>query len=82
MTLAIQVLIAFLLSNADPVKEDARRYLKEKLSGWKERIALAVFDAAWEAALAAVGSRVGSLSKADADVFAVAFVEADRQQTV
>ena len=82
MTLAIQILIAFILSNANPVKEEARAYLKEKLDGWKERVALAVFDAAWDAALAAVGSRVGSLSKEATDSFAVASVDADRFQAV
>jgi hypothetical protein len=75
------VLIAFLLSNANPAKEDARRYLKEKLDGWKERIALAVFDAAWDAAIAAVGTRVGSLAPHAGDAFAQSLVDADRQQT-
>lgn len=78
MTLAIQVLIAFLLSNANPVKEDARRYLKEQLSGWKEKLALAVFDAAWEAALAAVGGKFGVIAQHAADEMVVACVAADK----
>ena len=82
MSLAIQILIAFLLSNANPQKEQARQYLKDKLDGWKERVALAVFDAAWDAALAAVGSKVGSLSLHAGDEFAHASVTADRQATV
>lgn len=78
MNLAIQILIAFILSNANPQKEQARAYLKEQLSGWKERVALAVFDAAWDAALAAVGAKLGSISMHAADEMAVAMVAADK----
>ena len=78
MTLAIQVLIAYLLSHAAPVKAEARQYLKDKLSGWKEKLALAVFDVAWDAALAAVGGKVGSLSKHAGDEFALASISADQ----
>jgi hypothetical protein len=82
MSLAIQIIIAYLLSHAAPVKSEARQYLKDKLDGWKERIALAVFDAAWDAAVAAVGSKVGSLSMHAGEEFAFASVAADRQATV
>lgn len=78
MSLAIQILIAYLLSHSSPAKDEARQYLKDKLSGWKEKLALAVFDAAWDAAMAAVGSKVGSLSLHAGDEFAVASVEADK----
>jgi hypothetical protein len=79
MTLAVQILIAYLLSHSAPVKAEARQYLKDKLSGWKERVALAVFDAAWDAAMAAVGNKVGSLSKHAGDEFALASVLSDKQ---
>lgn len=78
MSLAVQVLIAFLLSNAEPQKEQARRYLKEQLSGWKEKMALAVFDAAWDAALAAVGGKFGVIAQHAADEMVVACVAADK----
>ena len=78
MTLAVQVLIAYLLSHAKPVKAEARQYLKDKLSGWKETLALAVFDVAWDAALAAVGGKVGSLSLHAGDEFATASIAADK----
>jgi hypothetical protein len=78
MNVAVQILIAYLLSHAAPVKEEARQYLKDQLSGWKEKIALAVFDAAWDAALAVVGSKVGTLSKEQALIVASTSVELDR----
>lgn len=78
MTIAIQVLIAYLLSHATPVKAEARQYLKDKLSGWKEKLALAVFDVAWDAALAAVGGKFGVIAQHAADEMAVAMVEADK----
>jgi len=78
MSIAIQILVAFLLSNANPTKEQARQYLKDKLSGWKEKLALAVFDAAWDAALAAVGGKLGSIAPHAADEMVVAMVEADK----
>lgn len=78
MSLAIQILVAFLLSNAEPTKEQARRYLKEQLSGWKEKMALAVFDAAWDAAMAAVGGKFGVIAQHAADEMCVACVAADK----
>jgi hypothetical protein len=78
MTIAIQILIAFILSNANPVKAEAREYLKKQLSGWKERVALAVFDAAWDAAMAAVGGKAGIVSMNAADELVAGIVEADK----
>lgn len=78
MSLAVQILIAFLLSNANPTKEKARQYLKDKLSGWKEALALAVFDLAWEAALKAVGAKIGSIAPHAGDEVAAAAVLADK----
>lgn len=78
MNLAIQILIAYILSNSQPQKDQARNYLKEQLSGWKERVALAVFDAAWDAALAAVGAKFGSISMHAADYMSKAMVAADK----
>ncbi len=41
-------------------------------------LALAVFDVAWDAAMAAVGGKVGSLSMHAGDEFAVASIAADK----
>ncbi len=80
MSLAVQLILAYLLSHASPVKEEARQYIKDHLSGWKEKLALAAFDAAWEVAVGLAGQRVGSLvdSKELVSTLAHAAVEADK----
>lgn len=57
LELVISLLLPWILSQAEPEKAKARQFLKDKLSGWKERAALAVFDAAWEIAVRSAQSK-------------------------
>lgn len=78
MHIAVSLLISYLLSHALPVKSEAQQFIKDNLNGWQERAALALFDVAWEAALAAVGNRIGSLTKEQANIVAQVHVAAAR----
>ena len=78
MHVAVSVLISYLLSNAIPVKDEAKKLLKDKLDGWQETVALALFDIAWQTAMGAVGNKIGSLTKEQANIVAEAHVAAAR----
>ena len=79
MTLVVQLILSYLLSHSNPVKEEAKQFIKDKLNGWQETIALVMFDAAWNAALAAAGKHTVSLSVEQADALANAHIEAHKQ---
>ncbi len=76
----VSILLAYLLSAAAPHKDEARQYLKDKLSGWKERAALAVFDLAWEIAFASFSKgKLAGLAPEQADALCAHIVNADKE---
>lgn len=76
----VSILLAYLLQAAHPHKAEARQWLKDRLSGWKERAALLVFDAAWEIAFASFSkNRLASLSTEQAIAVCSHVVEADKE---
>lgn len=81
MTLVVQLILSYLLSHSNPVKEEAKQFIKDKLNGWQETIALVMFDAAWNAALAAAGSKIGTLDKETCNTIALCAVEASKGVT-
>lgn len=69
-SLVISLIVRYLLAHAGASKDQARAWIKDQLDGCKEKLALAVFDVAWDIAVGVVGSKAGSVPFANEAVYA------------
>lgn len=74
LSAVVSILLAYFLSADQPHKDEARQYLKDKLSGWRESAALRLFDVAWDVAFSA-------FTRTESREFASLVVEADKEMS-